>query len=267
MELKDVILARKLGGGGSGGGAITDGIVITEMGTFGTGIGARISATKVDYYGTYMPFYTFGAGRGDNSFGWQDLTEINFKSNEVYLSWGNFMYCKSIKEISTPVIKGRDPRFIWNFNANQQETSIFRNMTSLETLSLPEFVGFLNHYDIASCIKLKNVYLPKVTKACSYGDTGIRGSFSGDTALENVQLGSVGYAVDALEANTFIDCTSAFALTMYTKGTYADTLLAKARNSATNATIIIKASEDTTYNGTSYAAGDTMITSTVEATT
>lgn len=237
---------------------ITDGIVINEMDANGY-------ATKIDYYGETLPRCAFGAARGDLAYFGTKLQEINLKNDSVYLTAQNFMNCP-ITELNTDKIKGRSPLQTWEFNSNLCDTSIFRSMPNLITLSLPEFEGFLNHNEVASCKKLKTVYLPKVTKACSYGTAG-RGSFSDCTALETVQLGSVGYAVDEFEGLVFRNCTSSFALTMYTTGAYADTLLALARNSAINATIIIKAAADTTYNGAAYAAGDTILTSTPEAST
>lgn len=53
---------------------------------------------------------------------------------------------------------------------------------------------------------------------------------------------------------------------MHTTGAKTDALIASIRDGATNATIIIKAAEDTTYGGKDYAAGDTIITSTPEVT-
>lgn len=237
-----------------GGATISDGIVINEMDATGY-------ATKIDYYGETLPRCAFGAARGDLAYFGTKLQEINLKNDSVYLTWQNFTFCP-ITELNTDKIKGRSPLQTWTFNLNTHETSIFRSMPNLITLSLPEFEGFLNHYEVASCKKLKTVYLPKVTKACSY-DTKARGSFRDCTALETVQLGSVGYAVDEFEGLVFQNCTSSFALTMYTTGAYADTLLTLARNGATKATITLKAAEDTEYNGRVYAAGADIISSSV----
>lgn len=238
----------------SGGGDITDGIVVTA-------IDADKYVTSVDYYGEVLPRYIFGAARGDNDFSWSHLRSIDFKSQNVYLTRGNFFYC-GLYELSTTAIKGRDPSISWQYNNNTHATACFRHMKSLVTLSLPEFVGFLNHYEIAGCTALKTVYLPKVTKLASYGSSN-RGCFLGDTALENVQIGSIGYAVDNVDTNPFGGCTqSGLSITIYTTGSYTDTAVANIRRGATNATIIVKASEVTTYGGTSYAAGDTIVTST-----
>lgn len=103
---------------------------------------------------------------------------------------------------------------------------------------------------------LKSVVLPKVSVVP--GDT-----FTSDTALETVVIGSVGHAVTNVVDTAFTGCTqSGLTITIYATGAYADTAVANARNKATAATIVIKASENTTYNGTSYSAGDTILTST-----
>lgn len=230
---------------------VTDGIVVKARDADGY-------VTKIDYYGETLPNCAFGSRY---EYIGSKLQEIDLKNDSVYLTRKNFQYCP-ITVLSTDKIKGRDPQATWVFNDNRYETSIFRSMGNLETLSLPEFEGFLNHHDVAECTKLKTVYLPKVTKACAYGTVG-RGSFKNCTALETVQLGSVGYAVDGFEGLVFQNCTSAFALTLYTTGSYADTLLALARNGATKATITIKAAEDTEYNGRVYAAGADIICSSV----
>ena len=53
MNAKDVILARKLGGGG-GGTEITDGIIVKARDADGY-------ATEVDFYGTAIYRYQFGS--------------------------------------------------------------------------------------------------------------------------------------------------------------------------------------------------------------
>lgn len=81
--------------------------------------------------------------------------------------------------------------------------------------------------------------------------------------LQEVTIGRVGRTVQSINNSAFSGCTqNDLVVTIYTEGNKVNTLLTNIRNGATNATIIIKASKDTTYSGTSYAAGDTMITST-----
>lgn len=88
--------------------------------------------------------------------------------------------------------------------------------------------------------------------------------FSNCSKLENVTIGSIGTRVTNIASNDFQNCTQAgLTITVYTNGSYADAAVANIRNSATNAKIIIKASENTSYNAHSYTAGQTMLTSEV----
>lgn len=102
----------------------------------------------------------------------------------------------------------------------------------------------------------KSVILPVLQTCGNY-------IFNSSTDLENVQIGSVGHPAPMLDKQPFYGCTqSGLSITAYQTGVNADTLVSYYRRNATNATIIIKASEATTYGGNSYAAGDTILTST-----
>lgn len=110
---------------------------------------------------------------------------------------------------------------------------------------------------------LETIYLPKVTQFASYGSLG-RGCFANDTKLQTVQLGSINYPVTFMDEKVFLNCTqTGLTITVYTTESYIDTIITNIRNCATNATIIIKASGDTNYNGTNYIAGDIILTSEV----
>lgn len=111
------------------------------------------------------------------------------------------------------------------------------------------------------CAKLTTIILPKITAwtACM--------APLGTTALKTVQIGSVGHGITALPANGDFSGATDLTETLYTTGEYVDTILAAMRSGQygnATATIVIKASADTTYNGQSYAAGDTITTSTAE---
>ena len=111
----------------------------------------------------------------------------------------------------------------------------------------------------SNCASLENVYLPKATL---FGTNNIL-IFEKCTALATCQLGSVGYGVTKLVRDAFSGCTqNSLTITVYTTGSYVNSFVGNIRTTATNATIIFKASEATTYNDTSYAAGDTILTST-----
>ena len=143
-------------------------------------------------------------------------------------------------------------------------TTSFVGCTSLEEVTADNAVGFIGTQAFANCTALKKVHFPKMTNLVSSGGAPANGHFSGCTSLELFEIGSEGYTVTAVAQNTFNLCTqSGLTITIYTNGSHADTLVSDVRRYATNATIIIKASEATTYNGTSYAAGDTILTSEV----
>lgn len=222
---------------------ITDGIVVKAVDENGW-------ATEIDVYSSDgIPKFYFTTG-GTNQFGWWKLEKVNFKPPLTKVKNTSFSYLTNLKEVTgletvTGSVAG-------NFDFTQ---------TQIENLSLPNFESatskWIINYDNTH---LKTAYLPKYT---SYSYDGTRTEFSSCTALETVQIGSIGYAANPTTA-TFKGCTqSGLTITAYTRGTNADTVLSNIRNGATNATIIIKASEDTTYGGTSYAAGETMITSEV----
>lgn len=111
-----------------------------------------------------------------------------------------------------------------------------------------------------NCVNLRMVSLPKC-EIISGANSSNKGTFSGCSSLEDVTIGSVGIVVNTIGSYEFIGCTSQCIITIYTAGNYVDTLLANVRNGAVNATIIIKAAENTVYGGVSYSAGDTILTS------
>lgn len=123
--------------------------------------------------------------------------------------------------------------------------------------TFPKCTLLNGQYHFWECTSVTSLDFPILTATS-------QSAFGKCTALQNFTIGSVGHKVTVLVNSTFASDTQAnLTITIYTDGAYADTALANARNGATNATIIIKASEDTTYNGVSYSAGETMITSEV----
>ena len=116
------------------------------------------------------------------------------------------------------------------------------------------------------CTKLKNVYFPKLSTI--EGSAYNRGIFYGCTALENVEVGSIGHNCGIASMHVFNGCTQGgLTITIYRNdGSNIDAAIANIRNGATNATIIVKAASDLVYNGTSYQAGDTIVTSVPDTT-
>lgn len=217
----------------SGGTEITDGIVVKARDANG-----RI--TEVEKYGD-CGFYEFGIaspGYRDFAYGYTEKVTLY---NCTKLGYGVFFN-----------------RFITQINGLENITecgfSCFQN-SGLTSISLPK-VSYVGGTCFRGLYSTTDVYLPKLTNQGGY-------IFQSATTLQNVQIGSIGYAAKHNAASPFYACSQAgLTITAYCAGANADALLANYRQGATNATIIIKASEATTYGGTSYAAGDTMITST-----
>lgn len=133
----------------------------------------------------------------------------------------------------------------------------------ITSAELPELTEIGNSA-FADCNRVKVISMPKITALGKYTSN----IFKGCVLLENVEVGSVGYPVISWGSKNFDGCTqSGLIATLYTTGEKVDALNASIRDGATNATIIIKAAADTTYNGATYTAGDTIITSTPEAST
>ena len=121
------------------------------------------------------------------------------------------------------------------------------------TLLYATNVGQYTFYD---CRNLRTVYLPKCATLGSQ-------TFVGGSVYETIQIGSVGYPCTSIHNTAFSNHPYSDTITIYTTSSYVDTAVTNTRHGATHATIIIKAAEETTYNGTTYNAGDTILTSEV----
>lgn len=254
-------LIRKSGGGTP----TTDGIVVKARNADGY-------ATEVDYYGDTVYPWTFGAGNANSAintnFVLRHIQTVNLKNTVTKLKdfafagvtelvTVNGMDWDAITEVGTTPIKFS---YNWHFdvvlNTNKQISFANCGITSIVA---NEWTQVLNN-GFNNCTALKSAKFAKATTIGTYSAL----CFSNCTALETAEFGSVGHAVIASRPDIFYRCTQNFlTVTAYCKGDYADTLLANIRNGATNATIIIKAAENTEYAGIPYNAGETMITSEV----
>lgn len=232
----ETLLKEKLGGGG-GGTEITDGIVITSR-------NANDVPTSVDVYLPYIETMIF---RGT---GWlKSVTTANFIVPVTKIAGGAFHTANISGNYAFPALTKIDA---------QQS---FYNCPNITGLSFPEVV-YVGAENLQRMTALKTINLPKCTSWSNVDTT--YAPFINCTALEVANLGSIGYSVGVMGSKCFNGCTqSGLTINLFCKGSEADTLLSNIRANATNATIIIKASEATTYSGTAYAAGDTMITSEV----
>lgn len=273
MTAKDVILARRLGGGSGGGGgdAITDGFVVTARDADGY-------ATVVDFYGTSIRIAQFFGG---NPYGAADVTPFK---HLVRINTKNIV--ASIDAYGLAGLPNLQPQGLdlsrverlsgmqFGTGSNSAEFALICpqcveitesgcKSSGITSASFPELTKIGNGA-FSGCTRVKAIAIPKITALGLYTST----IFKNCKSLETLDVGSIGHAVTSWGSGNFDGCTqSGLVVTLYTTGKKVDALNASVRDGATNATIIIKAAEDTTYNGATYAAGDTIITSTPEVAT
>lgn len=265
------MLALKGMGGKGGGGAITDGIVVKARDSKGY-------ATEVDFYsgdGVVYPKQFVGSeksngiatamrylkkvnlknritalksGAFEKTFALEQIVGVDVNPFEYVTSMDNqpwsgiFQHCACPLNLSLPNFSGVIPN---------KAHSFCNSATGLLSVSMPNATGTLHQYAFSNCKALKTVYLPKIT-SLDADNNADRGVFRGCTALESVQIGSVGYSVTIKNNNFYGDTQTGLTITVYTTSAYADTALTNIRNGATNATIIIKDS----------TTGETLVTST-----
>lgn len=130
-------------------------------------------------------------------------------------------------------------------------------------VDLPKFKGYVdNTYAGLNCFRSASDYAPKkfilpvMTNIPRYAWYGYK-----ITGLD-ITIGSVGHSVTASQGQPFSGTSNASGtVTIYTDGSHLDTIKASVQQGAgSGLTFVYKASENTTYNGTSYAAGATMLT-------
>lgn len=253
------------------GATITDGIVIKERNADGY-------ATVVDFYGTDIhvaQFYGGSAYTAAEITPFKHLTTINTKNAVKYIGDLGLAGLPNLQPQGLDLSHVQELaglRFDTGANAETFPvhcpacTKLANNGckgSGITSAELPELTE-IGNAAFANCKRVKVISMPKIAVLGKYTSS----IFSGCGLLENVEVGSVGYPVVSWGSKNFDGCTqSGLVVTMYTTGEKVDTLNASVRDGAINATIIIKAAEDTTYNGAAYAAGDTIITSTPEAST
>lgn len=175
-----------------------------------------------------------------------NLTTVTLPTNTTSLGNSCFSTCSSLTTIN---------------NLSNVTTlsgaGIFNNCTSLVEINLPKLTGIVDT-TFNGCTNLKRIYLPSITSI------NRNSSFSNCTSLEYLQLGSVGNAMTVTSVGTTTNMTqSNLTIDVYAQSsTVINTLLTNLRNKFPNATIVFKASADTTYNNSNYDAGDMILTST-----
>ena len=156
----------------------------------------------------------------------------------------------------------------------------FYQCTNLTSITIPDSVTTLGVACFGMCSSLTSLvsngatYIPS---DCCNGCTSLRTAsfpsativagqtiFRNCTALETLQLGSVGHSCTINRNDCFTGCTNpSTVVTCYCDETNLATNLTRIRTGVTRGTIIMKAAADMVYNNVSYSAGDTVVTSTV----
>ena len=242
----EALLKEKLGGGG-GGTEITDGIVVKARDADGY-------ATEVDFYGTAVqPYQFYCSSRTVGAF--KNMKSIAFKNAVTAINAYSF-YATGITQLpdlsSVSELAGNTFRKCTMLSGSVSlptiikiSSEVFRECSGITAITA-ENATFTGESVFMGCTALQTAHLPK----CATLGTQ---AFYTDTALTDVQIGSVGSAVTSCANTSFKSCTqTGLTITVYTTGAYADTALTNIRNGATNATIIIKDS----------TTGETLVTST-----
>ena len=272
-----------------GGATITDGIVVKARDAEGyaTEVELYNSEGKVpnrqfscsDYYGGGAPMknvktvvfkspiteigkeaFSYAQADSAGTAKHQAIENIDL-SNVVKIGTYAFQRCIGLKSVDLSNCEqfwlDDDNYTYWNFPAYN-----FWKCTGLTSISLPK-LPFIPIGAFMDCTSLVTVNAPIATVIKSMNN---KGAFTNCTSLQNCEIGSITHGVTEIGDYVFYGCTqTGLTITVYTTGAYTDTALTNIRNGATNATIIIKAAEATTYNGTAYSAGETIITSEVTA--
>lgn len=243
---------------------VTDGIVVTSRDTNGYPLTAEMyCATGV------APPYQFYPGYGASSWNyeragyWKNLQtltimdKINTLNPLSFVCLYNADIIGDFSEVTT----------IPGGQSTSGDGMVVFSASGIREIEL-DSVQYLCGKNFLDCASLERVYAPKCLNVWSKWDAGAsRATFGNCTSLTDVQLGSVGYSCTLQNDQPFLGCTNQdLVITLYTTGANVDTQVSRIRNGATNATIIIKASGNTTYNNVSYTAGDTIVTSVPETT-
>lgn len=220
----------------SGGAEITDGIVIKARRTDGY-------ITEVDFYGEVVPPRCFGYPTANGSPFGRYLTTINLKNNIKSIQNGAFAMCTELTSLPNELlsVQAIEQQAFWGCK-NLVGSYTFPNITTL------------NSYIFRDCLKIDELHFPKVTVINSVSGYG-----------KKLTVGSIGNGVTSMRYDWLQYNGVLTDLTIFCIGSKVDGYLTDSRRYPGGATakIIFKASEDTTYNGVSYSAGETMLTSEV----
>ena len=137
--------------------------------------------------------------------------------------------------------------------------------TALTSITIPDSVNSIGTQCFRGQTALAHYVHENARDLYGYNKPAVRAIIYGLSNLEDMQLGAVGKPVTAMYKDAFSNngAPSTAVFTIYTTGDKVSTILTAMRTYLTTQQIVFKAAEATTYNGDSYAAGATMLTSTV----
>lgn len=231
---------------------ITDGIVVKAR-------DSNNNATELDLYinqqsGLLGAFFCGGPNTPPYNTFYRNVTDVTIHGYPTRIGLSAFRNARNLVSIS-PVDAFKDVTTL--------EGNAFEGAFGITSLDLPSFTTATSGDVFKNMTGLTSFKAEKCIKPSGGNFTNI---FQYDTALQSIQFGSIGYGVYDMNNRVFMGLSqNNLTITMFCKGADVDNILTWSRNGATNATIIIKASEATTYGGNSYAAGDTILTSEVSA--
>lgn len=186
-----------------------------------------------------------------NYFGFQtQLSTVHFVDNPTHV--GAYAFYQSNIDVDMETLK--------NVETADDYAFIFGANLATKTLSLPNFTGnslssASSRFRSSNAQYYSAISLPKMQHIKDYDFYQLK------VTNQSIQIGSVGYPLTTCGQRPWGSATGSGTITIYTTGELLDTIKNAAQNSAgANYTFVYKASEATTYNGTSYAAGDTMLT-------
>lgn len=131
---------------------------------------------------------------------------------------------------------------------------------SNNVISLPKFVGYTSGASAVNLFRTGSLYAPKVYRLPSMVYIPQFCWYTYKQTDLDIEIGSIGKTVVDSRDRPFGSTSSASGtVTIYTTADYLTNLNTKVTSQAgSNLTFIYKASEQTTYNGTTYGAGETI---------
>ena len=244
LEMPTEIASIETGGGSF------DGLQLVSVdSTTGRPTQYKWKGDTIPVYGLHYCYY----GAGNNQRCTLDLSEVEYVSQYGLSNSGlEFINVHNIKEMDTSAL------------ASRVMTS--GNDLRSKTLNLASYTGYGlgGKKTINSVMRSNEGYNFYGTILCPVIEFIPQYMFYANKHNMTVQLGSVGHAVQECRERPFGSAaTGTNTVTVYVTGDKLDTIkTAIQEQTPSTTTFIYKAAETTTYNGTTYQADDTILTST-----